>query len=193
MEVTVHQCTEIESVPLTLIANASMDQDQDTQSRISESAVTLCGKSWTAYVGLAIRLLLLVGLGITAIYWQLMYWQFVTLILLVGLTFIGYRLALLRSYRLYYDAGGVWIYSGILPWKRGVAGVKWRDLDEAIFVNNFWSWISGSYTVQLRHRFTKVIEISEASMVRGKHAVIAINQQHRQRIRSEGDTVAVPQ
>lgn len=163
-----------------------MDQDQDIQTRASESAVTLCGKSWTAYIGIAIRLLLLTGLGIAAIYWQPMYWEMVALIILVALLFIGYQIAMLRSYRLYYDAVGVWIYSGILPWKRGVAGVKWRDLDEAIFVNNFWSWISGSYTVQLRHRFTKAIEISEAGMARGKQAVIAINQQHQQHIGREG-------
>ncbi len=170
-----------------------MDQDQDTQSGVSESAITLCGKSWTAYVGMVFRLLFLVGLGVAAVYWQPMYWHITALILLVGLMLIGYQIALLRSYRLYYDAAGVWIYSGILPWKRGVAGVKWRDLDEAIFVNTFWSWMSGSYTVQLKHRYTKAIEISEASMARGKQAVITINQQHQQHIHRADAAVAVPQ
>jgi hypothetical protein len=167
--------------------------DQDNQTRPSDSAITLCGKSWTAYVGMVVRLLLLLGLGAAAIYWQPMYWKITAVILLLGLLFIGYQIALLRSYRLYYDPAGVWIYSGILPWKRGVAGVKWRDLDEAIFVNSFWSWISGSYTVQLKHRFSKVIEISETNMARGKQAAITINQQHQQRVRSEDASVAVPQ
>lgn len=162
-----------------------MDQDQDLQTRISDSAITLCGKSWTAYIGIALRLLLLIGLSVAAVYWQPMYWEITALILLVALIFIGYQIALLRSYRLYYDAAGVWIYSGILPWKRGVAGVKWRDLDEAIFVNNFWSWLSGSYTVQLKHRFTKDIEISAPGMARGKQAVITINQQHQRSIATE--------
>ena len=160
-----------------------MDQDQDNLARVSGSAVTLCRKSWTAYVGIAIRLLLLIGLGITALYWQSDYWHVIALILLVALLFIGYQLALLRSYRLYYDDMGVWIYSGVLPWKRGVAGVKWRDLDEATFHNSFWSWISHSYTIQLKHRFTKASEIVEANMANGKQVVITINQQHQQHIR----------
>ena len=53
----------------------------------------------------------------------------------------------------------VWAYSGVLPWKKGVAGVKWRDMDEATFEQGFWSWITGSYTVRIGHRFTKASEI----------------------------------
>ena len=122
-------------------------------------------------------------MAITAIWWKPAYWHIATLILLVALLFIGYQFALLRSYRLYYDDVGVWIYSGILPWKRGVFGVKWRDLDEASFYNSFWSWLSRSYTIQLKHRFTKENEIVEFDMANGKQIVVLINQQHQQRIR----------
>ena len=163
-----------------------MDQDQDNLAQMSGTAVTLCGKSWTAYVGIAIRLVLLIGLSFAALYWQPTYWHVIALLVLTALLFIGYQFALLRSYQLYYDDIGVWIYSGVLPWKRGVAGVKWRDLDEAIFYNSFWSWISSSYTIQLKHRFTKASEIVEANMASGKQVVIAINQQHQQRIRQGG-------
>jgi hypothetical protein len=163
-----------------------MDQDQDNLANVSGSAITLCSKSWTAYLGVAIRLLILIALAITAVYWQPTYWRVTALILLVALLFVGYQIALLRSYRLYYDDMGVWIYSGVLPWKRGVAGVKWRDLDEATFHNSFWSWISRSYTIQLKHRFTKASEIVEANMANGKQVVITINQQQQQRIRQGG-------
>lgn len=169
-----------------------MDQDQDNLGRMSPSAVTLCGKSWTAYVGVGVRLLVLLGLGFAAIYWQPTYWQVIALVLLIALLFIAYQALLLRSYRLYYDEAGVWIYSGLLPWKRGVAGVKWRDLDEATFVNGFWSWMSRSYTIQLKHRFTKASEISESNMANGKQVVITINQQHQQRIRIENREIALP-
>lgn len=162
-----------------------MDQDQDTLSRISSNAITLCGKSWTAYIGLCMRLIILLALSFTLIYFQPDYWKITAAILLVCLTFIGYQWLLIHSYRLYYDDIGVWIYSGILPWKRGAAGVKWRDLDEAIFVNGFWSWMSRSYTIQLKHRFTKASEIAESNMANGKQVVITINQQHQQRIRTE--------
>lgn len=163
-----------------------MDQNQDNLAVASSTAITLCGKSWTAYVGITIRLLILLGLAIAAIYWQPTYWHVTALILLLALLFVGYQIALLRSYRLYYDDAGVWIYSGVLPWKRGVAGVKWRDLDEATFHNSFWSWISRSYTVQLKHRFTKASEIVEANMADGKQVVITINQQQQQYIRQSG-------
>lgn len=163
-----------------------MDQDQDNLTRVSGTAVNLCGKSWTAYVGIAIRLLLLIGLGIAAVYWQPTYWHVVALILLLALLFVGYQFALLRSYQLYYDDIGVWIYSGVLPWKRGITGVKWRDLDEAVFYNSFWSWISRSYTIQLKHRFTKASEIIETNMANGKQVAVNINQQHQERIRQGG-------
>jgi hypothetical protein len=162
-----------------------MDQDHDIQARVSTNAVTLCGKSWSAYMGVVIRLLILFGLSGAAVYWQPRYWQITALILLVALLFAGYHLLLLRSYRLYYDEAGVWIFSGVLPWKRGVAGVKWRDLDEAIFANSFWSWMSRSYAVQLKHRFTKSVEIGESNMANGKQAVVTINQQLQQRISRE--------
>ena len=161
----------------------TMDQDQDNLSRVSSNAVTLCHKSWTAYVGIVLRLFIVIGLAIAAFYWQADYWHVIALLLILALLFIGYQFAYLRSYKLYYDDMGVWIYSGILPWKRGVAGVKWRDLDEATFHNSFWSWMSGSYTIQLKHRFTKTSEIIEANMARGKQVVITINQQQQQFIR----------
>ena len=162
-----------------------MDQDQDTQTSASSTAVTLCRKSWTAYLGMVVRTLLIAGLCIAAIYWRPDYWKIAAILLVISLTLISYQWLLLHSYRLYFDAGGVWIYSGVLPWKRGVSGVKWRDLDEAIFVNSFWSWMSGSYTVQLKHRFTKAVEISETHMASGKQAVVTINQELLKRIGQE--------
>lgn len=163
-----------------------MDQSEDNFAGISTAVVHLSRKAWTAYVGVAIRLLLLLVLAVAALYWQSTYWQLILLVMVIPLALIGYQFWLLRSYRLYYDEVGVWVYSGILPWKRGVSGVKWRDLDEAIFVNDFSSWLTGAYTVQLRHRFTKVIEITEKSMADGKQAAIAINQQQRKHLADTG-------
>lgn len=159
-----------------------MDQSEDNFAGISNAVVHLSRKAWTAYAGVAIRLLLLLILASVALYVQSTHWQLILLVMVIPLALIGYQFWLLRSYRLYYDEVGVWVYSGILPWKRGVSGVKWRDLDEAIFVNDFSSWVTGAYTVQLRHRFTKVIEITEKSMADGKQAAIAINQQQRKQL-----------
>lgn len=160
-----------------------MQDDQDIAGIAPAQAMPLCGKSWTAYVSLALQLVVLIVLLATALYFYAQYWLVPTVVFVVLAAWLGYRWALLRSVRLYYDDIGVWLYSGILPWKRGLTGVKWRDLDEAIFVNGFWSWLSRSYTVRVRHRFTKANEIDVDNMAQGKQAATTINQQHRQRIR----------
>jgi hypothetical protein len=97
---------------------------------------------------------------------------------------IGYRLLSLRSVQLYYDDIGVWTYSGILPWKKGVSGVKWRDMDEATFSPGFWSWITGSYTVRIGHRFTKGSEIVLTNIGRGKAAVATLNAYQQELLRT---------
>lgn len=160
-----------------------MQQDQDIASVAAVNAVRLCGKAWTSYLSVLLQIVVLVGLFAAALYWQQSYWVAATVIFVPLLLLLSYRWLLIRTVRLYYDDIGVWIYSGVLPWKRGLSGVKWRDLDEAVFVNSFWSWLSRSYTVQVRHRFTKANEIAESNMANGKQAVITINQQHQQRIR----------
>ena len=164
-----------------------MDQSQDNLSGMPQGAIQLSRKSWTAYVGPLLRLLVVMVLAVAGMYWQAPYWPVFAMVLLIPVCLIGYQFWLLSSYRLYYDEVGVWVYSGVLPWKRGVSGVKWRDLDEAIFVNSFLSWVTSSYTIQLRHRFTKAIEISESSMAQGKQAAIAVNQEQRKRLSSAED------
>jgi hypothetical protein len=83
---------------------------------------------------------------------------------------------MLRSYNLYYDKDGVWIYSGVLPWNKGVNGVKWRDIDEALMMQSLWSWMFKSYAMVLKQRFTKETEIWLTHMRQGDVAVTTINQ-----------------
>ncbi len=82
------------------------------------------------------------------------------------------------------DDLGVWVHAGVLPWKKGVSGVKWRDMDEATFVNGFTSWATRSYTVRIGHRFTKDSEIVLTNIARGKDAVAIVNARHQALIRS---------
>ena len=159
-----------------------MNQDQDTQLNPDHAGTELSRKAWTAYISIVARCVVLGGLCVATLVWHSDLWKIVVPVMLFGGALIAYRIAWLRSCKLYFDDNGVWIYSGLLPWKRGVSGVKWRDLDEAVFVNGFWSWLSRSYTIQLRHRFAKVTEIYADHMARGKDAVMAINQEHRKHI-----------
>ncbi|MDC8758012.1 hypothetical protein [Janthinobacterium fluminis] len=153
--------------------------EEDNATAISPSATPLCGKAWTAYAGTAAAALLLAGLLPLA-------FQFHPLaagVLALAALPLAYRVLLIRSYRLYYDDVGVWLSSGILPWSRGVAGVKWRDMDEATFEPGFLSWMCRSYTIRIGHRFTKASEITLTSMARGKDVAIAVNARQQELIR----------
>ena len=158
--------------------------EEDNASRSSPNAHVVGVKSWIAYlgvIGLAVLLFLLVPLafmvdpsGIVA-----------AVVMVVATLIVGYRFLALRSVQLYYDDVGVWMYSGILPWKKGVAGVKWRDMDEATFEQGFWSWITRSYTIRIGHRFTKASEIRLTDIAGGKDAVAKLNA-HQQALIREG-------
>jgi len=160
-----------------------MQQNQDVSTAVNSNAITLCRKSMAAYLGVIIRVVTITALLIGALYWKSTFWKPVVIIWALAMLLIVYRWLLIHSSRLYYDDIGVWLYSGILPWKRGVAGVKWRDLDEAVFTNSFASWLTQSYTIVIRHRFTKESEILVTQMANGKQAVMTINQQLQERIR----------
>ena len=89
-----------------------------------------------------------------------------------------YSIFMIRSYKLYINNEGVWIYSGIFPWNKGSNGVKWRDLDSAIYYTGFLSWAFKSYRMMISHRFTKDNEIFLTHMWCGDQAVMKINSLH---------------
>jgi hypothetical protein len=92
-----------------------------------------------------------------------------------------YRVLYRHSTVLYQDRAGVWVSEGLLPWQKGIHGVKWRDLDEAAYFRGFWSWVFRSYEIRISHRFTKDSEIRLAHMHRGHRAVESINSTHLER------------
>lgn len=157
--------------------------DQNNAPTTSSSVTYLGSKSWTAYVGIAIvgSILFAIGVGLAG---SASLMGGMLLILLTAL-FIGYRVMELRSYRLYHDDIGVWVYSGILPWRKGVIGVKWRDVDEAVYFQTLWSWLFKSYSLRIGHRFTKSSEINLSHIALGHEAVLRINRQHEALIRAD--------
>lgn len=96
---------------------------------------------------------------------------FETLVLIrTIISFLG-----LRAWKLYSNQDGVWIYSGIFPWSKGTYGVKWRDIDSAITYTGFFSWLTNSHAVVIKHRFSKEDEIAMSNVYHGKEAVFNIN------------------
>jgi hypothetical protein len=147
----------------------------------SPNAQVIGTKSWLAYAGtILLAVLLFGGLLPLAFLWNEIA---AGIVFVVSAIYIGYRLLLLRSLQLYFDEVGVWVYQGILPWNRGVTGVKWRDMEDASFVQTFWSWLTRSYTIRIGHRFTKTSEIVLTHIGSGHKVVAALNSRHQQLIR----------
>lgn len=134
--------------------------------------------AWTAYVRPLIIFLVFFSIG--ASFFSNNYKIIGTILCLIAFTFIVYQFLLIRSVALYTDDEGVWVYSGILPWAKGISGVKWRDLDDAVYFTGFFSWTFKSYTIRVGHRFTKSSEIVLPHIARGNVAVEHINEVHRQ-------------
>lgn len=155
--------------------------DQDNSANIPSNITSLGGKSWTAYIRVII--IGFVSLFIvTPLAWRASVGTGLV-VLLLSLGFTAYQFLELKSYHLYFDDIGVWIYSGILPWKKGVAGVKWRDLDEAVYFQSIGSWLFKSYSIRIGHRFTKSSEILLSNMAHGHEIVMAINGRHQDLVR----------
>jgi hypothetical protein len=139
-------------------------------------------KSWLAYAGVLALAIVLFGVLLPlAFLWHEMA---ALAVLLLSALIVGYQFLLVRSVQLYMNDLGVWVHAGVLPWKKGVSGVKWRDMDEATFMNGFTSWATRSYTVRIGHRFTKDSEIVLTKIARGKEAVATVNARHQAMIRA---------
>jgi len=147
----------------------------------STNLSTLYHKSWTAYVGLFVLWLVLLAIvGLLA--WGGFNWVAVA-VSVPGILVLAYNSFLLKSVRLYFDDAGVWVYSGLFPWNKGVIGVRWRDLDEAVYFPTLWSWLFKSYSIRIGHRFTRSSEILLTHMAQGHEAVMAINSRHQELVR----------
>jgi hypothetical protein len=156
--------------------SADANTNGEVNSSFGSNAIPLARKSWTAYVLLALRTLIIMGV-ISTVSWAFNGRLIATLpFLAVVLVWSIYQFLMLRSIELYYDDHGVWIQSGVLPWNTGVNGVKWRDIDEALMLQSLWSWMFKSYAIVLKQRFTKATEIRLSHMRQGDVAVAAINE-----------------
>jgi len=78
--------------------------------------------------------------------------------------------------KLYYDKAGVWCFSGVFPWQKGVKGVKWRDIESAHYENTFFSWLFSCYTITIENRFKPELNINLKFIGNGKAAIENINE-----------------
>nr|BCT99732.1 hypothetical protein [uncultured bacterium] len=135
--------------------------------------------SWIAYIRAVVVFFLLSALGVAlgAVHQSLS-----VVAVVVSLAIFAYQVLYLRSMILFTNDDGVWLYRGVLPWNKGVVGVKWRDIEDAVFFTGFVSWAFNSYSIRVGHRFTKASELSIANVKDGREAVAHINDVHRDRL-----------
>ena len=89
-----------------------------------------------------------------------------------------------RSVVLFMNREGIWVFSGVFPWSRGVLqGVLWENVDTAAYGASFFSWLLRSRTIGVYNRFTQGMEIHLTNMADAELAVGDINGtlvQHRE-------------
>lgn len=165
-----------------------------------ESAHAVFKLSWLAYVSAVFSIMLFMAISVGISIWTLYNAQsdaafrlgmtISVFVLVLSLSVCIYNVLFLRSVRVYTDNVGVWLYRGILPWSKGVRGVKWRDIEDAMYYTGFLSWMFRSHTVRIGHRFTKTSEIYVHHLAHGQNAVEHINQLHQSILRGEQSSAA---
>lgn len=142
-------------------------------------------KSWLPYCGTLVLAALLFFVALPYAFT----WGEMPAAVVFGLSalLVGYRIASTRAVVLYYDDAGVWVHAGVMPWQRGVHGLKWRDMDEAAYERSFWSWLTRSWTVKVSHRTTRANVILLTHIAGGRNAVALLNGRHQQWLQANGE------
>ena len=157
--------------------------DQNNRATVPSEIASLGGKSWTAYV-LVVLVGVVLAFFITPLVWVHGSATAGVVVLAATFVFMVYHFLHIKSFHLFFDDVGVWVYSGILPWNKGVTGVQWRDIDEAVYFQSMGSWLFKSYSIRIGHRFTKSGQILLSHWTRGHEAVMAINMKHQNMVRA---------
>lgn len=145
-------------------------------------------KSWVSYVKLIIKYAIIFGvvyfiditLSVEPDFSYLKEYSLYAYCFL-GVIFV-YRIAVLRSYKVYVTNEGIWLNWGILPWARGSNGLRWNDADMAFCYTNFLSWITNSYTIMVNHKYTNASDFMVSNIWRGRKACGEISSIQRNRL-----------
>lgn len=161
------------------------DTDMAGSEVVDPSADTVVGRlSWVEYLKVIIVYTIVFGLlyGTHYIAGQndkLSYLDdyHAYLIIFFALLFI-YRIALVWSHKIYVNSSGVWYAAGVLPWAQSGNGVRWGDMDMPFYYSSFLNWVTNSYKIEVRHKYTNDIDFSMNNVWRGRHVCALINDAH---------------
>jgi len=91
------------------------------------------------------------------------------------------NLLVVRSTLLYYDNEGIWLYSGIFPWSKGVQGMQWANIESVYYRKGFLSWLFKSYDVCITQKFTQGNTLYVSAMDDGEKITTHLNQELMER------------
>lgn len=75
------------------------------------------------------------------------------------------------------DSDGVWLKKGLFSFTTEVQGVVWRNADLAGSRNNFIYYLTGSYPIRIRNRYSGILELSTSPIQNGKKVIGMINKE----------------
>lgn len=75
------------------------------------------------------------------------------------------------------DDDGVWLKKGLFSFTTEVQGVVWRNADLAGSRNNFIYYLTGSYPIRIRNRYSGILELSTPPIIAGRKAIGVINKE----------------
>lgn len=117
---------------------------------VSSSAEIVCRKSWIAYArAMAFPAMML----LSAYPASLLETTLGFALGIVGAIGLLVEFAEVHSQFLFIDSAGVWEHSGIMPWAKGVRGLRWGDLQEMAFEMTAIGWLLNSHDLTMRHRY----------------------------------------
>lgn len=135
------------------------------QYSFGQNPIVLARKSFTGYI---------VPMGAWLIIWLAA--SAFSDLLSIALLLIGVIVFLyIRSYQLFVDDAGVWVFRGVFPWDKGIYGLRWEEFGLAVFYQNPWSWILRSYAVQVKNKYKEEVILDLSNMHRGDIAISRIN------------------
>lgn len=110
----------------------------------------------------------LLGLALGKVTAQSLFYG-LTLLYLSGFGWVMFQLSRCHAY---VDETGVWYYSGLLPWAKGIRGIRWENFDQVQYGQSVFGWAAHSYTVYLLDRYGRTVTIRNLYNGRDWSAVV---------------------
>ena len=154
------------------------DTDSDTNN--TTGAATIIGRlSWTRYLRIAA-----IYIFIAYVFTLMLPTTMIDIIyILISLVFIGHCFSI-RSFLVLASDDGVWIQYGIVPWRKGSYFIRWDNLESAYYYTGFINWVTNSYKIILKHKYTNSSNIVAGSIWRGRRICEIINSEISKRRRT---------